>query len=512
MSSTYINNFHRHHDRKMILSVIDDMESGNSLKHFLNRYVEERLQDSPYIDWKRRYISSNYINTVLNEYIDYIQVIMKTTDQPKSGKFPKKRKDALDMFFKNNNWSSLIKNIAYNRKKYGDVYLYWFIDKDKETEKEYPKFILLDSKKVEIKLDVNKNIFAYVFQDTVYYEKEVIKGEFQSESVVKKWVFKEGVVEIFEDGILVEEIFNRKEHADLIPIIHMQFMVDVDTMYSTIPAEPLIDLALHIDSIDTSISYINAMMGSPQLYVVDGVVDKKNSGFGPNSIIYVDTVRDQDDDTAKIFQAKIGQVEITNELKSLYKEKEDYIELLFSKVNLISPKGYQLLAKSNSSKVLSASRKDLEHELGNFYGELSVKLAPIFKVLYKLNGITIPQGEYVTLTLPEYIIDETIYDKYMLKAQKMNIGELTIQENLRDIGMSDSEIKQHMDEINEEAMNGKDDISITKKSVTPQDISNATATMSAMVTTLKDKNDKAKKNTVDKQPTTKGVDNRAKQV
>lgn len=460
MSSIYINEFHDPNNRKNTLTVIDDLVSGNSLKHFKKRFIDEKVNPLT-VDWKKRYTTSNYISTILNEYMDYIQPLTKTNDNKNTGDFDERKSKVLEVFFKNNDWESLVKNLGYSRKKYGDVYLYWFIDKDQDTDIEYPKFILLDSKFVEIKLDDNRNIFAYTYEEIIRYQEEMGNGNFVEKQKNVKWVFKKGQVDRYSNGMLEDTIKNRKELKDHIPIIHMQFLVDINTKYSIIPVEPLIDLALDLDYIETSISYTNKMSGFPQLVVIDGVVDSASSGFGPNSIVYVDTVVDEgvmDENYKRKFQAKVTQLEITNKLQSSQDEKNDKVELLYSKANLISPKGYMALAKSDSSKVLESSRKDLEKELRGFYEELSSKFSPILKILYSINKIEF-EGD-IKFVIPDHVIEQTTYDKNIEKAQLMNIGELTLQENLREKGLTEKEISQHISELNSEKVNGKNDITI----------------------------------------------------
>lgn len=461
MSSIYIKEFYPNANRKTVLKVIDDMVSGNSLKHFKSRWIEN-IAATEKIDWRKRYDSSNYMNTVLSEYIDYVQELRKTTDNNNIDTFDQKKKDVLNVFFDKNSWDSFVKNCCYYRKKCGDVYVYWFIDKDLETNIEYPKLIFLDSKDMEIKINENEEITHYVYEKVVRYDEPMENGEFTSKTKNVKWVLYKGGVSIYENGILKENIPNRKEFKDFIPVIHLQFLVDVDSKYSIIPAEDLIDSALTLDKLETDISLINHLMGYPQLTIIDGVLDKSSSGFGPNGIIYIDSVVDnkiQDEQYKRRFQAKVQQLEINNELKSMYLQLDNKIETIYSKANLISPKTYLALAKSNSSKVLEAARKDLEQELKNFYIEFADKFKKIFKVLYTLNNIKV-DGE-ITVRIPEHIIDPTIYDKYMLKAQKLNIGEMTLTENLKDIGFTEEEIQKHKEELNNEFYESGKDITTT---------------------------------------------------
>lgn len=465
MSSIYIKEFYPNVSRKKVLKVIDEIVSGNSLKHFKSRWIEDTVPNDK-VDWKKRYDSSNYINTVLSEYIDYVQELRKTTDNNNIDTFDERKKEVLNVFFNKNSWDSFVKNCCYYRKKCGDVYIYWFIDKDEETGIEYPKLIFLDSKDMEIKINENEEITHYVYEKVIKYDELLETGEFVTKTKYVKWILSKGGVAIYENNLFKENIPNRKEFKDMIPIIHLQFLIDVDTKYSIIPAEDLIDTALTLDKLETDISLINHLMGYPQLTIIDGVLDKASSGFGPNGIIYIDTVVDNnvnDEQYKRRFQAKVQQLEINNELKSMYSQLDNKVEIIYSKANLISPKTYLALAKSNSSKVLEAARKDLEQELKNFYIEFADKFKKIFKVLYSLNGIEV-NGE-ITVRVPEHIIDPTVYDKYMLKAQKMNIGEMTISENLKDIGFTDEEIAKHQVELQNEFYESGKDITINNTSL-----------------------------------------------
>lgn len=458
MASTYISEF-MGSNKNMALNVIDDMCSGKSLTHYKNRFVAEEMKDNPRVDWRKRYVSSNYMDVMLKTYIDYVQVLRNTTDTSLGSSLPAKTKKVLDVFYNKNNWNSLFKTLASNRKKFGDVYIYWYIAVDKESGVTYPRLKILESKNIEIMINEDEDIFAYVYEKTVKYKKEIGSktGVFENRSKVVKWIFKEGSVDIYEDGVYIKSVMNKKEYENIIPIVHLQFLKEDYTPYSVVPFENLIDLSLDLDRIETDIALINTLMGAPQVYVVDGEI-AENSGFGPNSVIYVDSTR-LESTFEKSYQAKFGQLEITNDLKSLYQEKGEKVDLMYNRSNLISPKDFLVLAQSDSSKVVSAARKDLEQELKSLYLEIINKFSVLFTVLYKDNGIKVGKDKKITLELPEYIIDETVYDKYLLKAQKMNLGELTIKENLRSMGYSKEEIKAHMNELNEEQIFGNNDIS-----------------------------------------------------
>jgi len=58
------------------------------------------------------------------------------------------------------------------------------------------------------------------------------------------------------------------------------------------------------------------------------------------------------------------------------------------------------------------------------------------------------------------------FDEYLLRTQQMAIGIKTIQDNLRDYGYTEDQANKRIKEINEEQMNGTNDISINKTSKT----------------------------------------------
>lgn len=466
MSSSYIKNFKPNADRKEILEVINDFVQGNALQHFKKRYVSDKTKSQDGLaDWAKIYTTSNYMNHIITDYVEYVSVLKELNPRiikNSKGNIDEKKNKLLNKFYKLNNWNSTFKMCASNRKQNGDVYIYWYLIEDSDGSF-IPKLKFLDSKYMSIKADSDGIIFAYVYEREVEYDvKSSIKGEFETKTKNVKWIFEEGGVFIYEDDAFVKEIPNKVELSNIIPIIHLQFMKETDSPYSVVPAESFIDLCLRLDRSETTIALTNALQGSPQLIITDGQVDMENSAFGANAILYVDsTLYDISNGVSK--QAKVQQLEITNELKSLENERISVLETLYDRANLISPDLYKKLATTDSSKVWDSARKNLEEEIKNFYEEMIDKFEIIFTKLFELNEIKIDKNAgSITLKMPDYIIEKNIFDKYLLKAQKMGIGELTMRENLRNEGYTDKEIDKKFKELNEEYMEKNKDISIAK--------------------------------------------------
>ena len=136
-------------------------------------------------------------------------------------------------------------------------------------------------------------------------------------------------------------------------------------------------------------------------------------------------------------QAKYSQLEISNSLESQYKERDEKLSILFMKAKLIPPKMFEILARSDSGKVISNLHRDLENELREFYEEFSDKSEILFKILFpniKTN---------ISFEIPEEIIETNLFDKMLL----IQGGIISLQKYLRDQGKSEAEIDKHISEL-----------------------------------------------------------------
>ena len=107
-------------------------------------------------------------------------------------------------------------------------------------------------------------IKQYQYSDAInrrYWDQKQQDGTYQAKNKVVKMIFKQGSVETYEDGKLVNVEQNEITFKDQIQIIHFQFEKSENTQYSEIPAESLIDLCLTLDRIETDIADINHSAG-----------------------------------------------------------------------------------------------------------------------------------------------------------------------------------------------------------------------------------------------------------
>ncbi len=426
MSSIIFNNFFKNMSQQDKINEIEKVYTGDSLQLFLTKYVNEQDEQAILTDWKRVYESSNYLQYLITAYVNYIKPVTRLKGFSK--KLSKDELKRIKEFYKSNNWRSLFKQIAKSRKLYGDVYLYWYLREDG-----IPLLRYLHPKHMQIKIGKNQEPIAYIFEKTINWNKK-IEGttEYSQESISLKMVFRKGGVDTYENNVLVATELNKIEYIKEIPIIHFQFEKMENEPYSIIPSENLIDLCISLDRVETDISDINHYAGHPQQIITDGKVNMKHSKIGANSIEYVDTLQNSK------HQAKITQLEITNSLESLYRERDEKLFMLFHKANLMPPEIVRILAKSDSSKVISQLEESLLDELKEFYNEISDKTKIIFKILMPKRN-----SEEVSLEIPTEILSMSPIDKAAL----IKSGVETLQNSLRENGKTEEEINQHLTEI-----------------------------------------------------------------
>lgn len=485
MGSSYIRNFinnfkddDENQYKNDVIKVLTDLEEGNGLQHYLRQNVSDEkiknVRGGYKIDWKRRYCTSNYVSILLKEYQSYFKKLDIDGSYPT---LPQKSKDIIDYFMQKVDMNKLIKKIAKQRKRCGDVYVYYYVVDGNGSDStqlanskvftgeeqfafdtediKYPilNFRILESDKVQILPDLDGEPVAYIYTDKKYkYERNDIDKKdggminlFDKVEVETKIVFMRGAIYVYQNGEIIDSKELGEEFKGKFPLIHMQFDKDDGKTYSNNPFEDVIDFHIEMDRIESSIKHINMIAGHSQLVVTDGAVDEEHSDFGANSIVYVDTLEEESGlELDKKFQAKVQQLEIKNDLQTLKDEKEDKEEKIYKAANMPSPRTYRELLKTENSKVWENVRKSLESEIRDFYVDFIFKTRDIFEILLKINKQKVPKKP-VEFKMPEFIIEPSVFDIYLLKAQKLNMKELSIQKNLKEIGLTDEEIKTELD-------------------------------------------------------------------
>lgn len=461
--STFINMYRSGASIQDRIRVIKQLYSGNSLPLYKERYIEDKVLQQNFVDWKKRYESSNYMNLMVDEFLEFVPYMNKITGISSTSDRTIERKEKLfDKWLDKINWKSMIKNIGKERKLAGDVYIHWYIKEDKDGFV-YPKFKKLDSENMTHKVNEDEEIEAYVWETSVEWDDRVDNSNANYIKRTKnvKWEFMRGVTYIYENNIKVDTIYSDPKYEDEFQLIHLQYLREENSTYSTIPCESLIDGCLRMDKIETGISTTNMISGSPTLVVVNGEVGV-NSGFGQNGILYIN----QTDSEKKV---QWGQLEITNGLKSRLVEWENVLNQLYKRANLVQPKLLETLATTDSNKVVSSIRVNLENEIEDLFLEVQKKFKLPLKILFQEND-ELAKKDDLMFNIPDILINISKWDEYLLRSQQMALGIKTVQDNLRDEGFTVEQSNKKIREHNEEQYGGKDDISINKTSSNTKDV------------------------------------------
>lgn len=456
---SYIHLFHENSDRADLYEIVRDFAEGRDFRHFMTKHVDEQDPLAPSINYKILFTPTIYnLRYLMNEYMDHV----KTLKSLRGLKTPltEQEQRKLNKFFELNNWNDWFKNSIKNRRLYGDDYSYIRM-KSFDGFGQIPILTKLEQENISItrnpKNQLEKEYIYKIERDfpvrdpdrplEVKYEKEEIQLVFTKGAILP---FVGGELEASKKVLLPETV---KEHN---PVIHLQYLKSEYSEYSEIPALDFIDHILRLHRIETDIAETNSKSGSPQVWGIDVVVDPK-SKFGARGIAYADTTVAA---MSKGKQGSLKQFEITNGLDSLYKEQETVLNGLFSGANLISPSLKQLLARSDSSKVIKYLSTDLIEELRLAYEEISEKTKVIWRALFPDR-----KDENISLDIPTDLYSSSLLDK----ATYINGNVLTIREMLKEQGKSAEEIEEFMKDLNQQIQllsgNG---LSVTPKIMNPQ--------------------------------------------
>jgi len=455
-SSTYISTYYKGSTQQKKIKIIKELYRGEGLEHYKKRYIDDKVLVKNYVDYKKRYETSNYMNLMVDEFLEFIPLMSELEGISSVNDSVVDKKNTLfKKWLKKINWKNLSKSIGKYRKLGGDVYIHWWIEEDK-TGFRYPQLKLLDAEFMEIKNDVNEEIEAYIWTKSIDWQERLTgdSANYLNKSKTVKFEFLRGSTNVYEDSIYQKTIDSDIEYIDEFQLIHLQYMKEEDSNYSIIPCESLVDGCIRLDKIETTISTTNLQSGSPQLVVQDGTL-RANSGFGANGILYVDSLNERD--------AKWGQLEITNGLQSMMLEWENVLNTQYKRANLVQPKLLETLSTTDSSKVISSIRINTENEIEDLFLEIQDKTQLLIYILFKENRMYTKKDD-LRFKIPDVLINLSAFDEYLLRTQQMAIGVKTVQDNLKDYGYTKPQADKRIKQINEEIVNGNNDISINKTS------------------------------------------------
>jgi len=459
------------------IGTIEKLISGESFQLFKDKFIlEENLkkEDGKILvtdeELKKLYITYNFTHSVIKKIIAYCPNLRKV--KVRDNKKRKLIKKALNEIA----WDSIENENYHNLEEKGDSFFEIYFN---DFNDKIPKLRVLNSKNMKRAILDDKNRYTqYVYKEGVedsYADIATgnVNNKGQRERII---IFEKGRKIIFDQKFddknnlkkdskgnqeyETDIIENRESYRNDFPIIHIPGYKKQSSEFSEIPAEQYIDPALVLDQITTDIRQINRSLGFPLIMIVDGepVANARRTVAG------IFGVKSNTIDTSNK-QAQVKDVQISNDLNSIFKEFEIARNNLFDKVGLISP---ALLEKLNvdSSRVVQQLNLPSENKIELYVDNIIKYMQPWFKILLKENKLYDEKtDENLSFSKPKFIIksspfDELLYEQSEIKSTKKSRNEIYIEN-----GDSDEDIKIRKKEINEEMGDENKDKSFAKNEV-----------------------------------------------
>lgn len=439
--------------RREKITILRDIVDGNIYPYFKTRFINETSSAYPLTDesWKKMFISLNHMSKILYEYLNFIPQLDTIINAKE------KQIKHLKYWLNDIDWEDIQMELMKLQEMTDSQFIYWYFEEGKKN----PRLKILKSENItDIIKDENENITDYVYEEVVTSSKvdklTGYKSEIKTETV--KWIFSRGSVTKIKGGKSTT-IPNRVEFANDFQLYQMITDKTNGDDYGTISLERVIDDCLLLDKIDTNWDLINTLAGFPKVFLNNCMIDIDNSSGSAGGVITVKPIEHG-------IASSITQLEITNALESLQRQRDIVMKNLYKNYNLIREDLEEKLSSSDSSRIVSQLRLPLELKIKKRIRKVNEFMTFMFDVVLKSNKMNNKDG--ATFKIPEPVIENSIFDKLLIDTQKLALGQTTIQQILREKGFTQEQINMIIEEINEEKLNGLQDISIKE---TPNEIS-----------------------------------------
>lgn len=436
------------------------------------------------------------LNQVLDYFISFCPILKpRVTEGSKKNKNKKDRliKKAMDKI----KWNQLNSQIYDILETEGDCFFYIYFDEDKDNDGDIiPNISLLEGRYMKniIMNEANNTPKTYIYEEDVI--KEVVNyftGSVDTVSSGKAtYIFEKGIVTRInysgspriEKGQLVDEnnsvkvkqIDNKDSYKDIIPIIHISSDRRKNEKFSVIPAEDYIDVCLYLMQVQSDIRATNRQMGFPRISLVDCNYVEGDGRIGG---VRVAKSLKEDDDTESRKGQVIQHASATNE--SMFTEEDRILDDLYNLVGVTNPTLMNRVGSSDSSKVMQQVNARMETKITRYVDSIIEGFKKYFMVLFKENEVYDKKYDLnFSFEKPRSIIRNSKYDDLLLDNLELQTGQSTIKDLLIRNGKTLDQVDEHFKQINKEALNGTDDISVgegeIKKEVT-MEVTNANSKM-----------------------------------
>lgn len=482
-----------YNSRKKVIEKIKNIRDGDAFQYYKEKFY---LPDSsPTISdstMKALFTDYKLLNQVIESFVSFCPDLEpnfpNTLDDSRRNKKIALIKSAMDRI----GWKKMNHLIYDILESEGDCFYYIYFDEEKDGKEpnnfKIPNLSLLDSVNM-------RNIVHDEFNQPNFY---IYKQEIEIESVdlltgdVKE-VSKQDTTFIFEKGkvhrvtpdkneqgefikdkegkMVIKSLTkaNRKSYVDIIPIIHIPSKKKQTEKFSIIPAEDYVEVILHLAQIQSDIRATNRQMGFPRITTLDceyikgsgkvGGVRVARSGYFNEKDEFISTING--DDIGSVVQGKVIQhSSATNE--SFFREEENVTDYLYNLVAITNPTLMKRVGSSDSSKVLQQVNARMKKKIELYVDNIIEAFKVYFKVLLTENDLWDEEDIGLSFKKPRSIIENSVYDDLLIDQLELNTGTSTIEKKLRENGLSQDEIKLHIQQVNDDIRNGKNDVKIDK--------------------------------------------------
>jgi len=431
--------------RLIDIDIIDDLRSGKGFEHYKNRFLKSAESTITDEDLKKIYHSRNEVDTVIRKLVSYCPSLdVYVPNNPLSDEERAKRQqkviyDWLE-FIK---WSQKLNNIYDDQEAKGDVFYYMYFDSPKSKNLRF-KYLTAKNMK-NIILDENGEAEAYVYEES--YTKTLISPNGDvNESYTGKivYVFEKGKTRIYKQMFDYDEtlkkympilddnkkhkynesiILNRTSYIDEIAIVRIPSYLRDGEEFSTIPASNYIEHGLTLDDLNSNIRMINMLLGFPITFIINGKVTKGERK--PGGFIYVHNDINLDTGNSQS-EAKVQDLQISNDLNSLFKYYNDEDDALRESAGLVSKTLQLKLGSSDSSRVIKQLIAPMENKIELYVDNIRQAMKLPIKVVLKENGLYDDELDYgTTLLKPKFIVKVSPFDEQIYESNELAKGTKT---------------------------------------------------------------------------------------
>lgn len=483
-----------YNSRKKVIEKIRDIRDGDAFQYYKEKFYQP--DSSPTVSdatMKALFTDYKVLNQVIEAFVSFCPDLEpqfpNTIDEERRDKKIALIKTAMDRI----GWKKMNYLIYDILESEGDCFYYIYFDEelDKKNPNNFkiPNLSLLDSINMRniVHDEFNQPVF-YIYKEEIEIETvDLLTGNVTSESTQDTtFIFEKGKVHRItpdkneegefikdKDGKMVIKSLtksNRKSYMDIVPIIHIPSKKKQTDKFSIIPAEDYVELVLKLAQIQSDIRATNRQMGFPRITLLDceytkgsgkiggvrvarsGYVDKENK-----FVSYLDGTNTESPTQGKIIQ----HASATNE--SFFREEENVTDYLYNLVAITNPTLMKRVGSSDSSKVLQQVNARMKKKIELYVDNIIEAFKVYFKVLLTENDLWDDEDIGLSFRKPRSVIENSVYDDLLIDQLELNTGTSTIEKKLRENGASEDEIKLHIQQVNDDIRNGKNDVKINKQ-------------------------------------------------